>query len=98
MLENLAFRNVGPAREMALEFSPRLNLITGDNGLGKSFILDAAWWALTRTWARRKIVPHAPPAQATIDATYTSRSGSDSVLKGTFDRRADSWKVIAGLP
>ncbi|MBI3268539.1 MAG: ATP-binding protein [Planctomycetes bacterium] len=28
----------------------RLNLIAGDNGLGKSFLLDVAWWALTGTW------------------------------------------------
>jgi hypothetical protein len=35
---------------MKMEFAPRLNLITGDNGLGKSFLLDVAWWALTRKW------------------------------------------------
>ena len=37
---------------MALELAPRINLITGDNGLGKSFLLDVAWWALTRKWPR----------------------------------------------
>ena len=42
--------NVGPAPAMDLELAPRLNLITGDNGLGKSFLLDVAWWALTRKW------------------------------------------------
>jgi hypothetical protein len=35
---------------MKMELAPRLNLITGDNGLGKSFLLDVAWWALTRKW------------------------------------------------
>jgi hypothetical protein len=35
---------------MKLDLAPRLNLITGDNGLGKSFLLDVAWWALTRKW------------------------------------------------
>ena len=30
--------------------APRLNLITGDNGLGKSFLLDVAWYCLTRRW------------------------------------------------
>ena len=29
---------------MEMELAPRLNLITGDNGLGKSFLLDVAWW------------------------------------------------------
>ena len=36
MLEYLHLKNVGPAPEMEMELAPRLNLITGDNGLGKS--------------------------------------------------------------
>ena len=52
MLGRLELENVGPAPEMVLELAPRLNLITGDNGLGKSFLLDVAWWALTRKWPR----------------------------------------------
>ena len=52
MLHRLELENVGPAPRMALNLAPRLNLITGDNGLGKSFLLDVAWWALTRKWPR----------------------------------------------
>ena len=52
MLERLEMENVGPAPAMTLDLAPRLNLITGDNGLGKSFLLDVAWWALTRRWPR----------------------------------------------
>lgn len=43
MLRSPTLYNVGPAREMKAEFGPRVNLITGDNGLGKSFLLDMAW-------------------------------------------------------
>ena len=50
MLEILRLKNVGPAPEMSMELASRLNLVTGDNGLGKSFLLDVAWWALTRKW------------------------------------------------
>ncbi|MBN3818368.1 ATP-binding protein [Paraburkholderia sp. Se-20369] len=50
MLKSLHLKNVGPAPEMQMQFAPRLNLITGDNGLGKSFLIDVAWWALTRKW------------------------------------------------
>ena len=50
MLEHLELDNVGPASSMRAEFAPRVNLITGDNGLGKSFLLDTAWWALTGAW------------------------------------------------
>jgi len=50
MLHRLELREVGPAPELGIDFAPRLNLLTGDNGLGKSFLLDIGWWALTRTW------------------------------------------------
>jgi predicted ATPase len=44
MLEYLHLKTVGPAPEMELVLGRRLNLLTGDNGLGKSFLLDVAWW------------------------------------------------------
>jgi len=50
MITSLKMSNVGPAPKMELEFGRRLNLLTGDNGLGKSFLLDIAWWAMTRNW------------------------------------------------
>jgi hypothetical protein len=60
MLEYLELRDIGPVRQARLEFGERLNFITGDNGLGKTFFLDAAWWALTRNWANDRFVPHLP--------------------------------------
>jgi hypothetical protein len=57
VLERLKLSDVGPADEMELELAPRLNIITGDNGLGKSFLLDVAWWALTGTWAGSSALP-----------------------------------------
>jgi hypothetical protein len=51
MLQYLKLNGVGPAPEMEIKFAPRLNVITGDNGLGKSFLLDIAWWMLTNTSA-----------------------------------------------
>lgn len=50
-LEQLTLNEVRPAKHISLYFSPRLNIITGDNGLGKTFLLDCAWWALSGTWA-----------------------------------------------
>ena len=50
MLERLKLRNVGPAPELELAYRPRVNLLTGDNGLGKTFLLDTAWWCLTGHW------------------------------------------------
>lgn len=50
MLEYLRLQDTGPAAELEMHPAPRLNLIAGDNGLGKSFLLDVAWWALSGYW------------------------------------------------
>lgn len=48
---------LGPAQEFEFEPAQRLNIITGDNGLGKTFLLETAWWALTGTWAEQPMHP-----------------------------------------
>ena len=35
---------------MELAYRRGVNLLTGDNGLGKTFLMDAAWWVLTGHW------------------------------------------------
>lgn len=56
-LSLLSIENIGPAKKLVIEPKTRLNIITGDNGLGKSFILESAWWALTNTWTDRVAYP-----------------------------------------
>ncbi|SPF40331.1 conserved hypothetical protein [Syntrophobacter sp. SbD1] len=56
-LSLLEMRGVGPAKELKMEFSERVNLITGDNGLGKTFLLEAAWWALSGSWTGTPMFP-----------------------------------------
>jgi len=56
MLKYLKIKNLGPAAEMELNLGERLNIITGDNGLGKTFLLDVIWWALTRNWADNRTI------------------------------------------
>jgi hypothetical protein len=53
VLKNLSLVRVGPTDRLEVDLDERLNVFTGDNGLGKSFVLDVAWWVLTRTWAGR---------------------------------------------
>lgn len=48
---------------MDVELAPRLNLLTGDNGVGKTFLLDIAWWALTGDWAGRPAWPNPETTQ-----------------------------------
>ncbi len=53
-LSLLELQDVGPLSHMSFQPSKRLNLITGDNGLGKTFLLECAWWALTGQWKSRE--------------------------------------------
>ncbi|PZV22281.1 MAG: ATPase [Snowella sp.] len=46
MLKELHLKGVGPADQFDLECADRLNILTGDNGLGKSFLLDIIWWCV----------------------------------------------------
>jgi hypothetical protein len=50
MLRQLIIDHVGPADHLEANFAPRLNIITGDNSLGKSFLLDVAYWCFTARW------------------------------------------------
>lgn len=57
MLKELHLQQVGPGSHFDIEFTDRLNIFTGDNGLGKSFLLDVAWWVLTRNWVDQPAYP-----------------------------------------
>ncbi len=106
MIECLRLRNVGPAPRMEMELAPRLNLITGDNGLGKSFMLDVIWWALTRKWPQ-EVNPHmnagyaARPATAGEDATIGFRARGMSTTaeyEARYVPRDQAWVGPAGRP
>lgn len=97
MLESLHLKNVGPAPEMTLDLAPRLNLITGDNGLGKSFLLDVAWWALTRTWAREMVVPRAG-LKAEIGYAYTKQTPGVFAYTSQYEPARVRWTVKHSRP
>lgn len=90
MLESIHLKNVGPAPEMTMELAPRLNFITGDNGLGKSFLLDVAWWALTRTWAREMAIPK-PGVNAEIKFAFTTKSGGTHAYTSRYQAARQRW-------
>ena len=81
MLRALSMKNVGPAEEMSLDpLGARLNLITGDNGLGKSFLLELAWWTLTGAMGNPAITP-ARPGEARIGAAVQRAGPPSSTLR-----------------
>ncbi len=108
MLKFLHLKNVGPAPEMKMELGDRLNLITGDNGLGKSFLLDVVWWALTRRWPQ-DINPNLTsgyPARptdvkkpATIEFRLTPKTKAKEVsYTSTYAPLDQAWSGKAGRP
>jgi len=50
MLFSFENKNIGPMIDSRLEFGKKLNVLTGDNSLGKSFLLDLVWFGITRCW------------------------------------------------
>lgn len=100
MLKSLTLEGIGPAAVFGpVAFAPRLNVITGDNGLGKSFLLDIAWWALTRTWARG--MPALPPPgskKSRITYAYSKATPGDFEDSSLFKRSEQLWPTKQGQP
>ena len=98
MLNDLHLSNVGLAPEVHIDWAARTNLIAGDNGLGKSFLLDLAWWALTRTWAGAVALPAPSAKRATIGYSVTGAGKAAVAVSSTFRRSDESWPLKAMRP
>lgn len=106
MLKRLQIENVGPSERLDLTFSKRVNIFTGDNGLGKSFILDVAWWALTRQWpqdlnpavstGRMAYPPFGESGKISVELSGKTRK--DVKYASTFDTKLSSWSLPQGRP
>lgn len=108
MLKKLTLNNTGPIQNQTINFGKRLNIITGDNGLGKSFLLDVIWFALTRKWPG-EVNKHltsgymARPQDPQKSASISFELDNDSNTKisnyiASFDRVEQSWIGNAGRP
>ena len=97
-IASLRLTNAGPAREMTVEFGQRLTIITGDNGLGKSFLLDFAWWAATGMWAEREALPQPdrPESIPRVEYTLTGSSGRLSTFTASFEQKNFAWTRSRG--
>ena len=106
MLRELKLSGVGPAPKMEIKLRPRINFLTGDNGLGKTFLLEIAWWVLTRTWARMPILPPSPKGNGkpktqpvpTIDFCYQTAGKKVVERQSIYSREKQLWPVNQGRP
>ncbi len=93
--------DIGPAKKFDLEFGKRLTLIAGDNGLGKSFLLDVAWWAITGKWATRQVIPFGVSREKRRPTIrFEIRNDAEQSLTGRsyFDWESYSWITQKGRP
>ena len=92
MLKSLSINNVGPFRHLEFRLDPRLNVITGDNGLGKSLLLDLAFWAECGLWPRARATPsEPPPVKATIDWVLLGDDGKDAMRSAHYRPQVERW-------
>jgi predicted ATPase len=95
-LAQLRLYGVGPVKEINFEPLPRLNFITGDNGLGKSFLLECVWWALTNQWT--ELYSKAVPAREQIESEpeilfkVANEKGISQEALVTFDHQTQRWR------
>ena len=103
MIKSLKAVNVGPWKEAPLTFAPRINVITGDNGLGKSFLLDLAWYAVAGAWPANlnpKLTLGAParPRLVSIPSRIEARIGGpreERLTHAAFSSEDWRWKFNA---
>jgi len=97
-LRDLQLKNVGPASCLNFEPADRLSIITGDNGLGKTFILECVWWSLTGQWAEREALPQDKSDNPSITFTIASQSGPPAKTTIKFDWNTSRWPVPKNRP
>lgn len=93
-LSFLSLNGVGPAKDLVFGPGRRLNIITGDNGYGKSFLMECAWWALAGVWPKIPVLPgnDGDENQAKIHFQLTSKSGTKGEIQGiSYDGKKKEW-------
>lgn len=88
-LSYLQLNGVGPVKQLSFEPNPRLNIITGDNSFGKTFLLECLWWVLSGVWARTPVLPgeNASIDDVKIKFQFMEKSGS----KGKIETVSYDW-------
>jgi hypothetical protein len=104
-LRRLELVDVGPTKHFLYQPAERLNLVTGDNSLGKTFLFECIWWALTGRWCDLAALPrqNAPKQTPAIKWSISLKGNRTSERASSYDWEKRLWKLgkkdgpIAGL-
>ncbi len=100
ILAALELRNTAHVSQLRFEPNTRLNLITGDNGFGKTLLLECVCWALTGTWASEyPVIPSKKPfdnlENVSIGIQLQSKAGvKENFNIFSFEEKKLSWPDI----
>jgi len=85
-LKKLNLSNFKNYNEIDVEFSPRINCFVGDNGVGKTNILDAIHYlSLTKSYF------------VNVDSVNIRHGNDFFIIKGTFHDSVEDEEIICGL-
>ncbi|MCP5102902.1 MAG: AAA family ATPase, partial [bacterium] len=96
-LAYLELNGIGPAKQLYFDPNRRLNIITGDNGFGKTFMLECAWWALAGVWPENPIHPRDDSGidDAKISVQLMTKSGSTGKMETvSYDWEKQQWPAV----
>ena len=97
-LNYLEIGSIGPMPRLIFQPSKRLNLITGDNGLGKTFLLDLSWWALTEDWAERPATPSVTRRSELPYIKFAVGDAESRAVRANYAADTDSWGIPSPRP
>ena len=95
MLKWIELEGVGPAPRLRIDLAERLSVLTGDNGLGKTFLLDVAWWALTYHWPNWPGLARPDSEHPQIHYQWGHH---DAPAKWVLDLTNKSWALQEAIP
>lgn len=91
MLKEIHLKWVGTAPQFDVYFTERLNLFTGDNGLGKTFLLDVAWWVLTGNWVDQPAWPQQVEGKTPEITSVLSHQRDSEEYRSLFSLSDQKW-------
>lgn len=99
-LSYLRLVGVGPAKELSFSPAERINLITGDNGLGKTFLLESAWWALSGDWTDTVARPRLDAGKGEPEIVFriAGLSGESEDVTCSYDWLKQEWSSTGRRP